>query len=524
MAALIPSAHLAWRWRAMPQLGIYHDDGLYFVTAQSWATGHGHRIASFPGTLAQTKYPPVFPLLLSLVWRINSDFPSNLPLAALLAWWMLPLFLAAAWWWFAEAGLSRRRSLLLCAWLALNPVLVAFSLMTMSELLFAALLAATLAAAERASRVEASPRWTVLAGLLAGLAYLTRSAGLPLLFTVPLVLVIRKRWRQAVLFAVTMVPPVACWQIWKAVHLPAAQDVVTLYYTNYLKFHLLNFSWHRLPKVVWANVNELVSGIGQLMVFITVRSLVSLTLVRLAAAAAVVGAWRLMRRNGALQFPAYTAVYALILLQWDYPPTSRFIVPLAPLLLAGFTEEILHVWKLLRASFAKARTLDRGVALTAAVVVAAFLGVALHQAWYGFAEFLPSMLGQRRDFLVQMRPAYDWIKIELPRGARLLAYNDPLVYLYTGRKALSARLPPRIMYQDSEKEIERFVACIPELMREYGLQYALLTPSDFRLEAGAPARAALRKLVAADPAFHLVYHDGYASIYRMRESGTITGQ
>ena len=34
LLALVPSAWLAWRSRDMPQLGQYHDDGIYWVSAK----------------------------------------------------------------------------------------------------------------------------------------------------------------------------------------------------------------------------------------------------------------------------------------------------------------------------------------------------------------------------------------------------------------------------------------------------------------------------------------------------------
>ena len=45
---LVPSGYVAWQSRDMPQLGHLQDDGIYWVTAQSLATGHGYRILSLP--------------------------------------------------------------------------------------------------------------------------------------------------------------------------------------------------------------------------------------------------------------------------------------------------------------------------------------------------------------------------------------------------------------------------------------------------------------------------------------------
>src|SRR5689334_13759891 len=154
-AALVPSARIAWRWRAMPQAGRFHDDGIYLVTAKSLASGNGYRIESFPGQPAQTKYPPVFPLMLSLVWQASPDFPGNLPYFALLVWLMLPALIIVMWCFFRQQGFEDWETALLCSWAALTPALTGLSVMILSELLFTILLTATLLASERGRVVAA---------------------------------------------------------------------------------------------------------------------------------------------------------------------------------------------------------------------------------------------------------------------------------------------------------------------------------------------------------------------------------
>src|ERR1700747_755590 len=90
LLALGPSGYLAWTLRAMPHLGFYHDDAIYWVSAKSIAEGQGYRILSLPGQPNQTKYPPLFPAILAVVWKLQPGFPQNLPLATLAAWLMLP--------------------------------------------------------------------------------------------------------------------------------------------------------------------------------------------------------------------------------------------------------------------------------------------------------------------------------------------------------------------------------------------------------------------------------------------------
>src|SRR6266702_8851828 len=122
---LIPSAQLAWRNREMPQFGHMHDDGLYFVTAKSVAA-NSYRIASLPENAFQTKYPPLFPLYLSAIWRINPNFPGNLQLATLLSWLAMVVYLAMAWLYYRNCGFSDRRTWLLIGLLSVNPYVVRY--------------------------------------------------------------------------------------------------------------------------------------------------------------------------------------------------------------------------------------------------------------------------------------------------------------------------------------------------------------------------------------------------------------
>src|SRR5260370_37240054 len=106
--AIAPSAYLAWSYRAMPHLGYYHDDSLYFVSGKSLAAGNGYGISSLPGEPYQTKYPPLYSALLAIVWKIDPSFPSNLPIATLLAWLLLPAYLAMVWLFVRQLDFSWR--------------------------------------------------------------------------------------------------------------------------------------------------------------------------------------------------------------------------------------------------------------------------------------------------------------------------------------------------------------------------------------------------------------------------------
>ena len=80
LLSLAPSALFLWQHSDLPSFGDLHDDSLYYVSAKSLADGGAYRIESLPGEPSQTKYPPLYPLLLSVAWRMNSEFLQNLSL------------------------------------------------------------------------------------------------------------------------------------------------------------------------------------------------------------------------------------------------------------------------------------------------------------------------------------------------------------------------------------------------------------------------------------------------------------
>lgn len=201
-AALLPSAWLAWRFRAMPQLGAYHDDAVYLVSAKALASHSGYRILSLPEKPFQTKYPPVFPFLLSMIWRLDPHFPENLPKVTALCWSLLPMYVFLVFRVLRQWGLSQTEAAGICALTALSPHVVLSGLMTMSELAFGVLLMATLLLLERSmTKPGTAITLTALAGIAGGIAFLTRTQGIALLISASFVLLWKRRWLQAAVFS-----------------------------------------------------------------------------------------------------------------------------------------------------------------------------------------------------------------------------------------------------------------------------------------------------------------------------------
>ena len=512
MLALGPSAYLAWTLRDMPHLGFYHDDSIYWVSAKSLAAGDGYRISSLPGQPYQTKYPPLYAALLAGVWLVNPNFPSNLPLATMLAWVLLPVYLFTVWIFLQQCEFDRRVQYMLLLAAGLSPVAAVFSFSMMPELLFTALLVASVILAERASDSGAS-RWLAwLAGLAGALAYLTKSSAAPLLLTVPLCFAWRKQFAKAALYIAAMLPAVIGWQWWVSGHLSRSWDLVTLYYTNYLGFQIYNVPVQDLGLVMWHNLDGFLMGAGRLLTFDVPFG--SKHLERVIAVAAIAGCVRLARRTRKLQYPIAALGFSLTLLVWHYIPDQRFVFPLYPLLLAGLWTELENVSKALRISWRKPAFADRAAAMAGAAALAALAVFVAFTTSYGLFRFLPDLfISYRADFEAR-RAAYQWLARNTPSEANVFAYDDPLLYLYSGRKSCNLPIPPKLYYHDDQAGIDKLLLSIPAFASDHDLGYLVIARDDFYRDLHERGARCLKQAVESNKAFEPLYKTDEVAVYR----------
>ncbi len=513
--ALVPSAYFAWRYREMPHFGHLHDDSLYFVCAKSLAQGGGYRIISLPGEPAQTKYPPLYPLLLAQIWKWNPRFPENLPAAMLAAWAALPVFLLLGRLWLCRLGFPGGTAWLLAAWPALHCYVLFFGISLMADLPFACLLLTALLLAEWKTEDGRGRRLALAAGFAAGAAFLTKTAAAPLAVTVPLCFLLRKRRAHIPWFIGAMLPAVIGWILWSRAHMSAASDAVSLYYTNYLGYQLENVSWSDLPAVVWKNLDGLLTGAGGLLAAGVDDSLLIKRLLQFLGVAAVCGAVRIARRDGITQYHAFAAGYGVLLLVWHYPPNERFLLPVLPLLLAGLAAEARHAAALVGAALARGRPAERAVAAGMAVALASLGLLALGSTAYGLSRMLPETLERNRRQNEARRLAYAFVSQRLPADAAVLAYHDPLVYLYTGRKACSLPFAPRAFYRDDSAAMVEPFRGLRGFAREQRLSHAILGPDDYTAELPAAIRPTLRRILAENEALRPLFRSAEASVYRI---------
>jgi hypothetical protein len=207
-------------WTA-PAAGLIHDDGIYMATAKAMAEGAGYVLPSLPGSPVQTKFPSLFPLLLSLAWRLNPRFPDNVPLLKIIpvAGVFLTVFLT--WLIARRLSFSRWNAWLIALFVAALPSSLFFSSLVMAESLYAALASLAVLLLLRAE-ADGSWRSVALAAAATIAAYYTRTAAIALILGGGLALASMRRWAHcgiflALCFGLAVLP----WQAWQAQQPPA---------------------------------------------------------------------------------------------------------------------------------------------------------------------------------------------------------------------------------------------------------------------------------------------------------------
>jgi hypothetical protein len=401
--------------------GVYHDDGIYICTAKALAEGHGYRLINIPGSPPQTKYPILWPAVLSLLWPA-APFPANVVLmqsltlacaAALLA--LSYLFLAR--WKYAERG-PAFAACLLCATSSEH---LYFGTIVLTEIPFG--LACLMAFWMLEAHLEKEGNGLLL-GIVLAVPILLRTAGAPLL---PAALYVLWRSGKPVVWVIAgSVMALLPWTWWAAGGLGGWQrDAVQGYYTDYLGWwgEAARLDYLRVPiwNVVWATISSIgpaVEGLGPM-------ALLQLTLIWVPAALTLGAlAWMEAARQAGegRATPFLLMAYLALVLAWPWP-SPRFLLPFVPLLAALAFRRL-------------PMSLGSGVILVAVLAVSnlVLLGrvVALQSStrWPGPLSQGDLAAMDRHDELLR------WVRDHAREEDIIASALDPMVYLHTGRRSV----------------------------------------------------------------------------------------
>lgn len=429
---------------ALP-VGVALDDAMYVILAKALATGQGYRWLNLPGAPAATHFPPGYPALLAVIWRVFPSFPANV--LAFKAVNALLLALAGA----ALVVFARRRfgfSPLAAAVLAIAGCVVVPSLVlsssVLSEPLFLAVLIPILLLAERVVEGERRTRDLVLLGLLAGLATLVRTHGIALTGGLAIALVLcpsaaetaQRNWpasfwsrlRDASVVAVCAALVMLPWQLWVRANQGLVPEPMRGLYESYagwlargIKSEGVSVLWRTFARTS-TEIAGMFATLATPLAFSWAR-LVTLLALGALLIAGVRRSWRT-----APVTTLFLAVYSMIVILWPYGPT-RFVWGIWPLFVLVFVLGAVEI-----KSWAPRRP---GAEATRAVLLACSLFVAVGYARYnvrGYRDHYWSTAARSQAAI--LRPVVAWVRARTRPQDVVASTVEPAVYLYGNRLAV----------------------------------------------------------------------------------------
>ncbi len=197
------------------------DNAAYVALADALASGDGYVENWEPGSPAHTKYPPVFAAILSVFVMLGSTTWVELKVVSAIA----AVLAAGGTWLWAQKRVTEGVAAAAAVATGASYTVLYHSRWILSDVLFVAftLLALWLLQPPRdpddgPDSLVHNPKnvpWPIFAGavLFTGLAYFTRSAGLPLVLALFGALIIGKAWRRLAAAAVAIGVPAAMWSL-----------------------------------------------------------------------------------------------------------------------------------------------------------------------------------------------------------------------------------------------------------------------------------------------------------------------
>jgi hypothetical protein len=486
--------------------GIFFDDAYYFGSAKALAQGRGYIIPNLPGGPPQTKYPVLYPWLLSWVWRWYPSFPSNIAPAA----WVTAFF--GCWFLLAAFELLRRLkgvgdwpALVIVAMCAFLPQVLVLSRVPMTDVPFAALVVTAALVADGGMRTQARPAWAVIAGVLAGLTVMTRTMGLAVIAGIVAAAVYRHAYRRAGLFFLAASPFLFA-SFWLSRSSPAVRTLAgmapgapiafpgwnqtLLYFTNYPRF------WRLCVPHLSVFLAMLVTNTGALLqaaplylispTLETGRSLTSLGGVVADAVGGVVSALviaGIVRQARSQEWKPIHFILAFnagLMLTWNWVSTDRFTLPFLPLFCMGLWLEGKHLVRVLSASWtARRRWGERALGGAMLAGLAALAGVVLWNYCSGYRFQLPEVAERRFAIGAEKAQAYEWIRRNTDPGATIMSYEEASLYLYTGRTAVSPLIFSTEYYYTRNKAVlDRDLAHLTDAARAVAASFWLVSDDD----------------------------------------------
>ncbi len=514
--------YIAWLQPAT-YFGRYHDDALYFSSAQALAQGRGYIMPSLPGAPRQTKYPVLYPWLLSWIWRWDASFPANLVPAV----WMTAVFgcgsLVAAFQLLRKLnGVGDWPALLLVSLCAFQPHFLVLSGAVLSDVPFMALVLTAAVVADSAIR-SGSRIWLGLAaGTLAGLSVLLRTVGIAVVAGIFATALYRRAYRQGLVFCLATTPFLAAvlwfagthsmppWASTGGAVLAPGWRQTWMYYTSYLEYWKLTVPGPlAFLRMLGVNLDALLRGPAIYFFFPLVKatSQLGIVLSTLLTAGIFAGVMRQARKQEWKPIHFIFPFYAAVILLWNYPLMDRFLLWLLPLFYAGVWLEGKHLLSMVLTTFRSAQPPAKK--LLAGALSLGLLALAGTAAWDyldGFRPELRAMGARRAAMLGEKMQVYDWLRQNTDPQTRVVTYEDASLYLFTGRQAIRP-IQFSVEWYYTKDVWERDLAHFTDTARQVGARFWVSSnDDDVGMDLGAHQRLLNARMAQVKSVLPMAFH------------------
>jgi hypothetical protein len=476
--------------------GVFHDDGIYLSTAKALAEGRGYRLINLPETPAQTKYPPLYPALLAIIWKLCPTFPDNLIYLQFITLLCGAATVGLAYLYLVRFGYFSRGVALCAAAITLTSnVYLYFSTLTLSELPFAFLSVVALWALERQDENPwLKPAGQFSLGVLLSLPLLTRTIGVVF---IPLGSLALWKRRRPVLWAALGVSILFLpWMFWMLV-IPrwASANPVSTYYTNYLSWW---FSFGKTGLVhiiasnlIYAATATISTGLNLFRHGLVFPPWISIFMLVLGTIT-----WFFVTKDllkGRI-LAMFLGMYLIIILAWPWPP-MRFLVPILPFVLAYFlswTRQALQRMPLFNSQVFAA------ILLVAVLAINMFFLARITQL--SRKENYPLItLSQEAVAWQSYEDIFRWLKGHTRPHDVIASGLDTMIFLYTGRQAVRPfqGRPVSLFYGGNDQALGTCEEVL-DYLRHYKARFLVQLPMPLFSEA-KPFDAIIEQLLSRFP-------------------------
>ncbi|HEX8941783.1 MAG TPA: hypothetical protein VF785_01530 [Gemmatimonadaceae bacterium] len=429
---------------ALP-VGVAFDDAMYVILAKALATGQGYRWLNLPGMPPATHFPPGYPALLAVIWRVFPSFPANVivfkamnALLLAIAGATMVVFMRR------RFGFSPLASVVLSiAGCAVIPALV-LSTSVLSEPFFLAVLVPILLVAESVVEGDRPTRDLIALGLLAGIATLIRTHGIAIIAGIALALVLRpgvgtatradrafarrSRLRDAFVVVACAVMVMLPWQLWVRANQGFVPEPMRGLYESYSAWMARGIRSEGVSVLWRTSVRTSTEIAGMFATLATPFAYSWARLVALVALGVLLAAGLRRSWRTAPVTTLFLAVYSAIVIVWPFGPT-RFVWGIWPLFVLVFVLGAVELksWAPRRPAAEASRALLLACSLFVAV------GYARYNA-RGYREHWWSRVARSQSEIV--RPVVMWARNRTQPREVIASTVEPAVYLYSGRLAV----------------------------------------------------------------------------------------